>query len=143
MEIVLHNATPADLPIVKNLVPYYIYDMSEHMNWPCTPDGRFDGCDELESYWSTPGRHAFILRTGNEPAGFVLILEKGNEPGIDFSITDFFVLRKFRHHGVGQLIAHELFNRFPGRWKVEHFADNQPAGEFWQKTIDRYTDGNF
>jgi len=43
MEVTLHEATDQDLPIAKKLVPYYIYDMSEHLGWPCTADGRFYG----------------------------------------------------------------------------------------------------
>jgi predicted acetyltransferase len=143
MDVTLHEATPADLPVVKNLVPYYIYDMSEHLGWACTADGRFDGCDDLESYWHGPGRHAFVLRAGQEPSGFALILAEHDEPDVDFSVTDFFVLRKFRGRGVGQRIAHELFDRFPGRWKVEQFAENKPAVAFWQKVIDRYCRGQF
>jgi len=143
MDVTLHEATPADLPVVKNLVPYYIYDMSEHMGWPCAADGRFDGCDELESYWGTSRRHAFILRAGDEPAGFVLILAEHDEPDVDFSVTDFFVLRKFSGRGVGERIAHELFDRFRGRWKVEQFAQNKPAVAFWRKAIDRYCGGVF
>ena len=38
MDVTLHDATEADLPAVKNLVPYYIYDMSEHLGWSCTLD---------------------------------------------------------------------------------------------------------
>src|ERR1700722_9383367 len=113
--VLLHKATAADLPVVKQLVPYYIYDMSEHMGWPCTADGRFDGCDDLETYWSEPGKHAFILRAGDEPAGFVLILAKHDDPAIDFSVTDFFVMRKFRGHGVGERAARRLFDQFPGQ----------------------------
>src|SRR3954471_6445369 len=101
MDVTLHEASPADLAVVTNLVPYYIYDLSEHLGWPCTPDGRFEGCDDLESYWRGPGRHAFVLRAGEEPAGFVLILAEHDEPDVDFSVTDFFVLRKFRGRGVG------------------------------------------
>jgi ribosomal-protein-alanine N-acetyltransferase len=143
MNVTLHEATRDDLPVVKNLVPYYIYDMSEHLGWPCTPDGRFDGCDDLESYWSDPRKHAFILRAGDEPAGFALVLADNHEPEIDFSITDFFVLRKFRGRGVGQRIAHQLFDRFRGRWKVEQFAANQAAVAFWRKVIGRYCGDSF
>jgi predicted acetyltransferase len=141
--VTLHQATPADLPVVKNLVPYYLHDMSEHLGWACTADGRFEGCEDLESYWRGAGRHAFILRAGQEPAGFVLILAEHDEPGVEFSITDFFVLRKFRGQGVGQRIAHELFDRFPGQWKVEQFANNKPSVVFWQKVIDQYSRGQF
>jgi predicted acetyltransferase len=144
MNVTLHEATPADLPVVKNLVPYYIYDLSEHMGWACTADGRFDGCDDLESYWRGPGKHAFVLRaTGQEPAGFVLILAEHDEQGVDFSVTDFFVLRKFRGRGVGQRVAHELFDRFRGAWKVEQFAQNKTAVAFWRSVVERYCGGRF
>ncbi len=143
MEVTLHEATAGDLVIARNLSSYYVYDMAEYMGWPCKPDGRFGGCDDLESYWAEPGKHAFMLRASDELAGFVLILGRNAEPDVDFSVTDFFVLRKFRGQGVGQRIAHELFNRFRGRWKVEQFSQNKPAVAFWEKTIDRYTGGKF
>jgi len=143
MPITLHDATSADLPAVKNLVPYYIYDMSEYLGWPCSADGRFDGCDDLASYWTTPRRHAFVLRDGAELAGFVLILADNAEADVDFSITDFFVLRKFRRHGVGERVARELFDRFRGRWKIDQFVANEPAVAFWGAVVKRYTGGRF
>ena len=143
MHVTLHEATADDLMVARNLSSYYIYDMSEYMGWPCTADGRFAGCDDLETYWLEQGKHAFMLRAGDEPAGFVLILANNPEPDVDFSITDFFVLRKFRGRGVGRRIAHELFNHFRGRWKIEQFAQNKPAVAFWTNTIDRYTGGRF
>jgi predicted acetyltransferase len=145
--ITLCNATPDDLPRVKNLVPYYIYDMSEHMGWPCTADGRFDGCNGMEKYWSDAGKHAFMLRVGDdadgEIAGFVLVLADNAEADVDFSITEFLVLRKFRRRGVGERVARELFQRFRGRWKVEQLAANTPAVAFWTTVITRFTGGRF
>jgi predicted acetyltransferase len=143
MKVVLHKAKASDLAIVKNLVPYYIYDMSEYMAWATTSDGRHDGCDGIEAYWSDSDKHAFILRAGREPAGFVLLLEGNHGPSIDYSFTDFFVLRKFRRRGVGEQIARQLFTRYPGRWQVDHLKDNKPAAAFWRKVIRRYTRGKF
>jgi len=143
MGVTLHEATDQDLPIAKNLVPYYIYDMSEYLGWACTPDGRFDGCDELPSYWEEPGKHAFMLRAGKEIAGFALVRGNHEEEDIDFSIGEFFVLRKFRGRGVGERIARQLFDRFRGRWKVAQLARNTPALAFWRKVIGRYTSGEF
>jgi predicted acetyltransferase len=143
MTVTLHDATPADLPAVKNLVPYYIYGMSEYLGWPCTADGRFDGCDDLASYWTTPGRHAFVLRHGDELAGFALILADNAEANVDYSVTDFFVLRKFRRRGVGERIARELFDRFRGRWKIDQFVKNTPAVAFWSNAVERYCKGQF
>lgn len=143
IEVTLHEATDRDLPIARNLVPYYIYDMSEYMGWPCTADGRFDGCDRLPSYWEEPGKHAFMLRAGQEIAGFALVRGNHEEEDVDCSIAEFFVLRKFRGQGTGERIARQLFDRFPGRWEVEQLALNQPAIAFWRKVIGRYTDGRF
>ena len=141
MRVTVHKAKASDLAIVKNLVPYYIYDMSEFMGWATKPDGRHDGCDGIENYWSDADKQAFILRAGREPAGFVLLLEGGHGTSVDYSFTDFFVLRKFRHRGVGERIAREFFTRFPGRWQVDHLKHNKPAAIFWRKVIGRYTRG--
>ena len=143
MDVTLHDASEADLLAVKNLVPYYIYDMSEHVGWPCSADGRFDGCDDLESYWGTSEKHAFVLRSGQELAGFVLILADNAEAEVDYSVTDFFVLRKFRRRGAGERIAHQLFDRYPGRWKIDQLAANTPAVAFWRTVVGRYCGERF
>ena len=143
MPITIRRASRSDLLIIKNLVPYYIYDMSECMRWPTKKDGRYEGCDGIEAYWSDPDKRAFILRSGREPAGFVLLLKGNHGPDIDYSFTDFFVLRKFRHRGVGERIARQFFKRFPGGWQVDHLTQNKPAAAFWKKVISRYTRGKF
>jgi len=141
MEMTLHEADDQDLAVARHLVPYYIYDMSEHLGWPCTADGRFDGCDELPSYWEELGKHAFMLRVGKEIAGFALVRGDHEEDDVDYSIGEFFVLRKFRGQGAGECIARQLFDRFRGRWEVAQLARNEPAMEFWRKVIGRYTGG--
>ncbi len=142
MNVTLHEAIDQDLPIAKNLVPYYVYDMSEHLGWPCTAEGKFDGCDELESYWQNDGRYAFMLRAGEELAGFALIRADHEEPDVDYSVGEFFVLRKFRGQGVGEQIARQLFDRFRGQWEVSQLAGNKPALAFWRKVISRYSGSN-
>jgi predicted acetyltransferase len=143
MQVTLHAATPSDLPLVKNLARFYMYDMSEHMGWRCNADGQFDECESLEIYFQEPRKFAFVFRVGDEPAGFALILGDNAEPDVDYSITDFFILRKFRGQGVGGRLARELFDRLPGRWKVEQFVDNKPTMAFWRKVIDGFSHGDF
>jgi predicted acetyltransferase len=143
MKVTLHAAKRNHLPVVKNLVPYYVYDMSEHLGWPCRPDGRFDGCDGIEMFWTERGKHAFVLRAGREWAGFALVRGEDGRDDVDYSIAEFFVLRKFRRKGVGERVARQLFDRFQGRWRVEYLADNAPAAEFWTKSVDRYSGGRF
>ena len=58
-------------------------------------------------------------------------------------MAEFFVMRRFRRHGVGEQAAGWLFDRFPGPWEVRQKKENQPATAFWRRAIGRYTDGRF
>ena len=131
------------MPIIRNLVRYYVYDFSEHMGWPCSADGKFGGCDDLPRYWKHKGNAPFLIRSGRELVGFVLVDGNPKRAGIDHRIGEFFVLRKFRRRGIGQRIACEVFDRFPGRWMVEQLKENTPAVRFWRAVIRRYTRGKF
>lgn len=143
MNIKLHEATNEDLAIAQNLVAYYVYDMSEHLGWACNPDGTFDGCEELPTYWQEEGKFAFMLRDNEEIAGFALVRGNHPEPDIDYSIAEFFILRKFRHKGVGERVARTLFDRFHGQWMVTQLSSNLPALAFWRKVIGRYTGNTY
>lgn len=143
MDVALHPATEQDLPLARNLVPYYIHDMSEYLGWPCPPDGRFEGCENLSTYWTDSRRRAFMFRAGLEPAGFAMVRADHEEPEVDYSVGEFFLLRKFRGRGVGERLAGELFDQFPGRWEVSQLVLNQAAVAFWRKVIGRYAGGRF
>ena len=143
MKVVLNKASKSDMAIVENLVPYYIYDMSEYLGWPCSAAGKFGGCDMLETYWEEKGKHPFLLNFGDEIVGFALIRGNHEEKEIDFSVGEFFVLRKFRGKRVGETIATEIFDLFRGNWQVEQLQENLPAVGFWRKVIGRYTNYHF
>lgn len=143
MNISIHPAQAEDLAIAKNLVPYYVYDMSEFASWPCSPEGKFDGCDMLPTYWEEEGKHAYMLKSGEEIAGFALVRGNHEEEDIDYSIGEFFILRKFRGKGQGEKVARELFDMFHGNWFVAQLASNKTAIAFWRKVIDRYSAGKY
>ena len=64
----LARATDSDFAVVKNLVPYYIYDMSEFMGWEPNAEGRYDGCDDLRHYWEKPDHHPYLIRVDGSRA---------------------------------------------------------------------------
>ena len=66
MTIRLQRARRSQMPIIRNLVRYYVYDFSEHMGWPCSADGKFGGCDDLPRYWKQKGNAPFLIRSGRE-----------------------------------------------------------------------------
>jgi predicted acetyltransferase len=138
------DLVPADqLPIVRNLIRFYVYDMSEFMGWRCPDSGLFGGVDDLPKYWEQAGNAPFFIRVDGEMAGFSLIDGNPKEAGVDYKVGEFFVLRKFRGRGVGEQAAVQSFDRFRGAWHVEQLAKNTPAIAFWRKVIGRYTRGTF
>ena len=73
MNLQLSLATDSDRPIIRNLVHYYIYDMSEYMGWDCDAEGRWDGCSELPDYWVRQDHHPYVIRVDGSVAGFALV----------------------------------------------------------------------
>jgi len=142
MDTVLRKATDDDFPLIKSLVPYYIYDMSGDMGWGPNAEGRYDGCDELRDYWHKPDHHPYVITVGGRIGGFAMVRPY---PG-DLERTEigeFFVLRKFQGRRVGRASAFWLFDSHPGRWLVRVLDRNAGACRFWKKTIAAYTDGRF
>ena len=58
-------------------------------------------------------------------------------------MDQFFVLKKYRHQGVGRLLAQSVFAALVGRWEVGQMPENRPAQAFWREVISRYTGGRF
>jgi len=55
----------------------------------------------------------------------------------------FFVARAYRRRGVGAVAAHQIFDRFPGRWQVLQIRANPAAQAFWRRVIGDYTGGRY
>jgi len=142
MDIQLFPATDSDRDLIKNLVLYYVYDMSEYMGWNCNDKGRWDGCDDLPDYWEKPGHQPYVIRVDGSVAGFVLMRPFPNEPE-RYEFGDFFVARAFKGRGVGKASAFRAFDAHPGKWLVRVLDGNHGALAFWAKVVDEYTEGDF
>ena len=142
MNIQLFRATDTDRILIKNLVPYYIYDMSEYMGWDCNVEGRWDGCAELPDYWEKPDHYPYVIQIDGSLAGFVLVRQFPGETE-RHEIGDFFIARKFKGHGVGKISAFRVLDAHPGMWLVRILNGNSGAQAFWGKVIDEYTKGSF
>ena len=129
MTVELVPASLNDKAVFRRLLQLYHYDFSE-----------FDGSDVnshgeylhryLDEYWTDPDRRAFLFRIGGAWAGLALVFT--GEPR---DMAEFFVLRKYRGHGVGAQAAASLFERYPGRWTVRQQITNPAATAFWRKAI--------
>ncbi len=140
IEIVL--AKLSDKPVLRKLLELYQHDMSEFNGKDVNQHGEF-GYNYLDHYWTELGRFPFLVKISGALAGFALIREVSSGEEKYFSMAEFFIVRKYRNRGLGNEVAHKLFERFPGQWKIAQEEQNLPVGEFWHKVISGYTGDRF
>ena len=144
MGIELLTATRGDAVMLANLFQYYAYDMSEIVHVEVGADGRFV-VGSLDVWWSEEWRHPFFIRVDGGVAGFALVQRRSRVSGDDqtWDVAEFFVMRKYRRHGVGSAAAIRAFDAHRGKWEVRELASNHAAIAFWRRVIGGYTKGNF
>lgn len=131
--------------VLFRLWELYVYDFSEMDGRDAGEDGRFGSARDLGGYWRDPRRHPYFVRVDGELAGFVLVHRHGrltDDPDVT-TMSEFFVMRKYRRRGVGERVATTVFGLFPGRWEVWQIVQNLAAQAFWRRVIGRYTGGRF
>jgi len=143
----LIKATIAEYPIIQNMCRFYAYDMSRSCgfiseNWTFPENGLYESFD-CKSYFEAEDRYAFLVKVDTELAGFVLIDKVGTAVDTDWNVGEFFIIAKFQGHGVGQIIAEEVWRLFPGAWEVSVIPENKPALGFWRKVIEKFTNGQY
>ncbi len=136
MPIQLQPAQVEDKPVLQHLLQLYLHDCSEFNRKNIDEHGLFD-YPYLDYYWTEPGRYPFLVRVEGKLAGFVLVRQlelDAAEPL--WQMAEFFILRKYRQQGIGQRVAHQVFDQFEGRWQVTQEKDNLPAQRFWKRVIE-------
>lgn len=129
--------------ILRNLLEKYMYEFSQYELCDVNALGLYD-YPYLDYYWTEKNRWAFFIKVDGKLAGFVMVNDfpEADEP-TDYSLSEFFVLYKYRRSGVGRWAAKEAFNRFHGRWQLRRHPHNLPSVHFWDRVIEEYTGGNF
>jgi len=127
--------------ILHNLMQFYIYEFSKYLpNIKVEESGAYKPFD-LDQYWTNPNFHAFFIKLKEEFIGFALI-ENETESSPN-SIKEFFIIQKYNGRGYGKIVATELFNMFPGKWRITQVEKNYPAQAFWRSTISKFTNGHY
>ena len=143
MNIELQHVSIDEKPVLHNLMQLCFHDYSEYNNEDVGQFGLYN-YKYLDYYWTEPERFAYFVKIDSKLAGFAIgicgLPKNGERVN---SLSEFFILRKYRRKGIGIKVAHRLFAKFPGRWLVGQETDNYPAQAFWRKVIDTYTNGNF
>ncbi len=146
MKITLCRATKEDKEIIQNLGRFYVYEMSRYCGflplWETPSNGLFE-CIDFSSYCEESDRHAFLIKIDDELSGFVLINKIGTTPDVDWNIGEFFIISKFQGKGIGANVAEQIFDKFPGVWETSQIPENKAAIDFWDKVVNRYSNGQF
>jgi predicted acetyltransferase len=128
--------------IIQNMARFYVYEMSGYCGWEIPEDGLYE-CNDLKRYFQEPDRFPFFIKVNEELAGFALINKVGTDNNVDWNMGEFFIIAKFQRTGIGQHVASNLFDQFPGVWEVAAIPENKRAANFWHKIISLYTQGDF
>lgn len=129
MAVEVIEASQEDRTVLRRLLQFYHYDFSEFDDADVDSHGEFPH-RYFDHYWTEPDRRPFLFRVNGAWAGLALVFT-----GDPHDIAEFFVMRKYRHRGVGAEAAAHLFERFPGSWTVRQQLSNPAATTFWRKAI--------
>jgi len=143
MRIEIEPVASDNKSVLRNLLELYEHDATEFNGRDLNEHGLY-GYRYLDNYWTEAGRHAYFVRCEDKLAGFALVRTMDSSTSsVVYSMSEFFIVRKYRRKGIGTTVARLLFDVHPGRWEVSQEDSNTAAQEFWQRVIDEYTKGSF
>jgi len=129
--------------ILKNLLEKYDYEFSQYDNRDVNKLGLY-GYDYLDCYWTEENRWAFFIKVDGNLAGFVMVNDFAEaKEETDYSVSEFFVLYKYRRCGVGKYAVFTVLDMFKGRFQLRRHPKNIISVYFWNNVINEYTKGNY
>jgi predicted acetyltransferase len=144
MEVALVEVKETEKSVLRQLMELYAYDFSEFDGADVNEHGYY-GYTYFDHYWTEDTRHPFFIKVDGKLAGFVLVSDYCyvlKDSGAK-SVSEFFVMRKYRRKGIGKSVSFQIFYRFPGKWEVLQHGENEPSKLFWGGIVSEYTKGNY
>lgn len=136
MTIDLTRATREEIPVLRRLMQFYLYDIASLDHWDMRGDGTYGNPQRIESFWVEEDYDRFLIRVDGVLAGFVLTSRTSDDAdGSPHVVNEFFVLRRYRRAGVGRTVARRLFEGHEGTWFLTVMRANVPAQDFWASVI--------
>jgi predicted acetyltransferase len=135
MSIELTAATQSDVGVIRAMLDHYLGELSGHRE---VPVGATNSASYpyLDAYWSEPGRHAFLIRSGGRVVGFALIRDPDSTGSATHQLAEFFIEPESRRLGIGRGAAAAIWQRFPGQWELRVHARNAAAVRFWSSSAE-------
>ena len=143
MEIELKLVKKDEKEILRNLLEKYEYEFSQYDGREINNYGLF-GYDYLDNYWTEENRFHYFIYVDNKLAGFVMINDyKEVNFETNYTLSEFFVIYKYRNMGVGKYVANYVFNRYNGKWQLTYLQKNEIAKKFRNIVVNECTKGNY
>lgn len=135
------RAREAERVLLQRMLELYQHDLSDIWDQDLDANGEYGYA--LDRYWNDPACTPYIIRIGDQAAGFALVDNKIKIPGGTFWMDQFFIAKKYRGQGVGAIAARRVFALHAGEWQVGQMTANYAAQVFWRRVIGEFTMGNF
>jgi len=144
MQVTLRLVTLAEREILANLLEKYAYEFSQYDKRDINPLGLY-GYMYLDYYWTENKRWAYFIEVDGLLAGFVMVNDypEAEDRETDFSLSEFFVMYKYRRTGVGRQAFFMALDRHRGRWQLKMHPGNTASVSFWRTVINEYTHGKY
>lgn len=143
MKLELKPVKLEEKEILRNLLEKYDYEFSQYDNRDVNPLGLY-GYGYLDHYWTDKSRWAYFILADDNLAGFVMVNDHPDVKGkIDYAMSEFFVMHKYRRSGVGRYAALKTFDRFRGMWQLKRHPKNLSSVKFWNRIIAEHTKGDY
>lgn len=123
-------AGPPEDAALTNLSEFWHYDFSEILGADVGEDGRF-GSRGFDRPLAETER--FLIRVDGHLAGFACLQRHEGA----YRLDRFFVMRKYRRRGIGELALRQLLGVRPGLWTLTVRPQNVAALGFWRRTLPR------
>lgn len=144
MDVSMQLMSVEEKPLLIRLMELYNYEFSAFSNDDVSEYG-FYGYDHIDDYWNEAGRFPYLIRVDGKIAGFALICPHCHyrQEKDARCIGEFFIMLKYRRIGIGTKVAAQLFDKHRGLWEICYWRNNYPAGQFWKKVVEEYTNNHY
>ncbi len=130
---------------LTSVYSFYLHDLSQFApeKYRLSARGHWEP-DHLPYWLAQAFCHPLVLLESQVPVGFAFV---GQAPfpfmsdGVQFHLSEFFVLRSHRRSGVGRSAAHAALAAFPGSFELAVLQRNLPALAFWRSVLPRVATG--
>lgn len=129
---------------LNNLLKMYCYEWSQYNKFDVNDKGEYEFEHHLSVFWNKENHYPFFIKVNGILAGFVLIDDEFQiHKNSDYSVSEFFVMHKYRKTGVGRYAAKAVFDMFHGKWEIERHPNNIASVIFWDRVVNEYTNGKY